>query len=33
MFVNGRRIVGVDPRVIEQYIQYEIARSKTAEKK
>jgi protein-disulfide isomerase len=33
MFVNGRRIVGVDPRVIEQYIQYEIARSKTAEKR
>jgi protein-disulfide isomerase len=33
MFVNGRRIVGVDPRVIEQYIQYEIAHSKTAEKK
>jgi protein-disulfide isomerase len=33
MFVNGRRIVGVDPRVIEQYIQYEIARSKTPEKR
>ena len=33
MFVNGRRIVGVDSRVIEQYIQYEIARSKTAEKR
>jgi protein-disulfide isomerase len=33
MFVNGRRIVGVDPRVIEQYIQYEIPRSKTAEKR
>jgi protein-disulfide isomerase len=33
MFVNGRRIVGVDPRVIEQYIKYEIAHSKTAEKK
>jgi protein-disulfide isomerase len=33
MFVNGRRIVGVDPRIIEQYIQYEIARSKTAEKR
>jgi protein-disulfide isomerase len=33
LFVNGRRIVGVDPRVIEQYIQYEIAHSKTAEKK
>jgi protein-disulfide isomerase len=33
MFVNGRRIVGVDPRIIEQYIQYEIARSKTTEKR
>jgi protein-disulfide isomerase len=33
LFVNGRRIVGVDPRVIEQYIQYELARNKTAEKK
>jgi protein-disulfide isomerase len=33
LFVNGRRIVGVDPRVIEQYIQYEIAHSKSTEKK
>jgi protein-disulfide isomerase len=33
MFVNGRRIVGVDPRVIEQYIQYEIAHNKSADKK
>ena len=28
IFVNGRRIVGVDPHVLEQYIQYEIAHSK-----
>jgi protein-disulfide isomerase len=33
MFINGRRIVGVDSRVIEQYIQYEIAHSKSTEKK
>jgi protein-disulfide isomerase len=33
LFVNGRRIVGVDPRVVEQYIQYEIAHSKSTEKK
>jgi protein-disulfide isomerase len=30
IFVNGRRIVGVDPHLIEQYIQYEIAHSKAA---
>ena len=28
IFVNGRRFVGADPRVIEQYIQYELARQK-----
>jgi len=33
MFVNGRRLVGVDPHAIEQYIQYEIAHSNKAEKK
>jgi protein-disulfide isomerase len=33
LFVNGRRIVGADTRAIEQYIQYEIAHSKTTEKK
>jgi protein-disulfide isomerase len=33
VFVNGRRIVGVDPRTIEQYIKYEIAHSTAAEKK
>jgi len=25
VFVNGRRIVGADPRVLEQYINYELA--------
>jgi protein-disulfide isomerase len=33
LFVNGRRIVGVDPHLIEQYIQYELAQSKPADKK
>jgi protein-disulfide isomerase len=33
IFVNGRRIVGADPHLIEQYIQYEIARSKPTDKK
>jgi protein-disulfide isomerase len=33
LFVNGRRIVGADTRAIEQYIRYEIAHSKTTEKK
>jgi protein-disulfide isomerase len=27
IFVNGRRIVGADPHLLEQYIQYEIARA------
>jgi protein-disulfide isomerase len=33
VFVNGRRIVGADPHLIEQYIQYEIAHSKPADRK
>jgi protein-disulfide isomerase len=35
MFVNGRRLVGADAHLLEQYIQYEIAqqKSKSAEKK
>ena len=33
VFINGRRIVGVDAHTIEQYIQYEIAHSKTTLKK
>jgi protein-disulfide isomerase len=30
VFVNGRRIVGADPRVIQQYLDYEIAQLKSA---
>jgi protein-disulfide isomerase len=33
VFVNGRRIVGADPHLIEQYIRYEIAHSKPADRK
>jgi len=33
IFINGRRIVGVDAHLIEQYIQYEIAHNKTTLKK
>jgi len=33
IFINGRRIVGVDPHLIEQYIQYELAHGKSTEKK
>ena len=36
MFVNGRRLVGADAHLLEQYIQYELAKLKTkkvAEKK
>lgn len=29
IFVNGRRIVGADARTLEQFIQYEIAQSKS----
>ena len=28
VFVNGRRMVGADPRLLEQYINYEIAQQK-----
>jgi len=30
IFVNGRRMVGADQHVLEQYIQYELAQQKTA---
>jgi len=30
IFVNGRRMVGADAHVLEQYIQYELAQQKTA---
>jgi protein-disulfide isomerase len=36
IFVNGRRLVGADQRLLEQYIQYELAQqksSKTTDKK
>ena len=36
IFVNGRRLVGADPHLLEQYIQYELAQlksSKSADKK
>jgi protein-disulfide isomerase len=36
VFVNGRRIVGADPHLLEQYIHYELAQQKsgkTADKK
>jgi protein-disulfide isomerase len=29
VFVNGRRIVGADPHVLEQYINYELAQQKS----
>jgi protein-disulfide isomerase len=29
IFVNGRRLVGADPHLLEQYIQYELAQSKS----
>ncbi len=29
VFVNGRRIVGADPRVIQQYLDYELAQLKS----
>jgi len=34
--VNGRRLVGADPHLLEQYINYELAQlklGKTADKK
>ncbi len=30
IFVNGRRLVGADPHLLEQYIQYELAQQKLA---
>ncbi len=30
IFVNGRRLVGADPHLLEQYIQYEIAQQKAS---
>lgn len=33
IFINGRRIVGVDASVIEQYIRYELAQGKSKNKK
>jgi protein-disulfide isomerase len=30
VFVNGRRLVGGDPRLLEQYIRYELAQHKAA---
>src|SRR5262249_7888778 len=30
IFVNGRRIVGADRKLIEQYIQYELAKKPSA---
>jgi protein-disulfide isomerase len=32
LFVNGRRVVGADPHAIQQYIDYEIAQSKSTKK-
>jgi protein-disulfide isomerase len=29
VFVNGRRMVGADQRLLEQYIAYELAQQKT----
>jgi len=28
VFVNGRRLVGADPHLLEQYINYELAQQK-----
>ena len=30
IFINGRRIVGADPHLVEQNIKYELAQQKTA---
>jgi protein-disulfide isomerase len=30
IFVNGRRLVGADPHLLEQYIQYELAQTKSS---
>jgi len=32
LFVNGRRLVGADPHALQQYIEFEIARLKSAKK-
>ena len=32
VFVNGRRLVGADPHLLEQYIQYELAQLKSTTK-
>lgn len=32
IFVNGRRIVGADPHLLEQYIKYELAHQKSGAK-
>ena len=32
VFVNGRRINGADPHVLQQYIEYELAQQKAAKK-
>ena len=29
VFVNGRRLVGGDPHLLEQYINYELAQQKS----
>ena len=29
IFVNGRRLVGADPHLLEQYIRYELAQGKS----
>jgi protein-disulfide isomerase len=30
IFINGRRIVGADPHLLEQNIKYELAQQKSA---
>jgi protein-disulfide isomerase len=30
LFINGRRLVGADPKTLEQYIQYELAQQKSS---
>lgn len=32
LFINGRRLIGADAKLIEQYIQYELAQKKAAKK-
>lgn len=32
LFVNGRRLVGADPHALQQYIDYDLARPKSANK-